>query len=41
MSADRFEAIREGDEAELFHLITSQDVEAFVQLTGDTKFNFC
>ena len=35
MSADRFEAIREGDEAELFHLITSQDVEAFVQLTGD------
>jgi len=35
MSADRFEAIREGDEAELFHLITSQDVGTFVQLTGD------
>ncbi|MFC1814777.1 glucose 1-dehydrogenase [Thermodesulfobacteriota bacterium] len=35
MNDDRFEEINVGDEAEIFHKITSNDVETFVKLTGD------
>ena len=35
MNADRFETIREDEEAELLHTITPHDLETFVQLTGD------
>ena len=35
MSEDRFERISIGDEAEIFHTVTVQDVETFVTLTGD------
>jgi 3-oxoacyl-[acyl-carrier protein] reductase len=35
MAEDRFERIQEGEEAELSHLITERDVQAFVALTGD------
>ncbi len=34
---DRFETIQLGDEAEISHVITAADVEAFVRLTGDTN----
>lgn len=37
MSKDRFEQIKIGDEAEIFHTITSQDVDSFVKLTGDNN----
>ncbi|MBK7917801.1 MAG: hypothetical protein IPJ94_16360 [Chloroflexi bacterium] len=30
-----FETIQVGDEAELYHRITAQDVEAFAKLSGD------
>lgn len=35
MNEDRFEQIRIGDEAEILHTVTIQDVETFVTLTGD------
>ncbi|MBN2288016.1 MAG: SDR family oxidoreductase [Candidatus Glassbacteria bacterium] len=35
MTEDRFEAIKVGDEAELFHTITAADLDVFVKLTGD------
>jgi 3-oxoacyl-[acyl-carrier protein] reductase len=35
--ADRFDTIRLGDEAEISRVITAQDVDAFVRLTGDTN----
>ena len=37
MTEDRFEEIQIGDEAEIFHTITAQDVSSFVDLTGDTN----
>jgi len=35
MSEDRFEEIKVGDSAELFHTITAEDLDVFVKLTGD------
>ena len=37
MSKDRFQQIRVGDQAELFHKITGEDVESFTKLTGDNN----
>jgi 3-oxoacyl-[acyl-carrier protein] reductase len=35
MNEDRFNDVREGDEAEIIHVITIQDVDTFSELTGD------
>jgi 3-oxoacyl-[acyl-carrier protein] reductase len=35
ISEDKFEKIKIGDEAEIFHTITAKDVDSFVDLTGD------
>ena len=37
MKEDRFESLRVGDEAEIFHTITSADIDTFAHLTGDTN----
>ena len=37
MSEDRFEQINVGDEAEITHIITAEDVDSFVKLTGDNN----
>jgi len=37
MIEDRFEQIKIGDEAEIFHEITAEDVDSFVKLTGDNN----
>ena len=33
----KFETIQVGDEAEIFHVITAKDVDAFIDLTGDNN----
>ena len=35
MSEDRFEKIAVGDEAEIFHTITANDLDSFAEVTGD------
>lgn len=37
MSADRFEMIVVGDEAQISHVITAEDVAIFTELTGDNN----
>jgi len=37
MIEDRFEQIKVGEEAEIFHTITAEDVDSFVKLTGDNN----
>jgi len=37
MSGERFDEISIGDEAEIFHTITSKDVNSFAELTGDNN----
>lgn len=37
MSKDRFAEMNVGDEAQILHVITEEDVEAFVKLTGDNN----
>ena len=37
MSEDKFEKIQVGDEAEVFHTITAEDVATFAKLTGDNN----
>ena len=34
---NKFKAIQVGDEAEIFHVITAEDVDAFIDLTGDNS----
>jgi len=34
---NKFETIQVGDEAEIFHVITAKDVDAFIDLTGDNN----
>ena len=34
---NKFKAIQVGDEAEIFHVITAKDVDAFIDLTGDNN----
>jgi 3-oxoacyl-[acyl-carrier protein] reductase len=37
MNEDRFNDVKEGDEAEIVHVITIQDVDKFAELTGDVN----
>lgn len=37
MSEDRFDQINIGDEAEIYHVISTEDVDTFVKLTGDNN----
>ena len=37
MQENKFDAIQVGDEAEIFHTITTQDIDAFIDLTGDNN----
>lgn len=37
MSEDKLETIKVGDEAEISHVITAEDVDAFARLTGDNN----
>ena len=37
MQENKFDAIQVGDETEIFHTITTQDIDAFIDLTGDNN----
>ena len=37
MSQDRFKTVKVGDEAEIYHAVTSEDIETFAKLTGDNN----
>ena len=37
ISEDKFEKIKIGDEAEIYHTISEKDVNSFVDLTGDNN----
>jgi len=37
MTRDRFESVQVGDEDEITHIITREDVDSFVRLTGDNN----